>query len=43
MDYSDRPGAEISDPWYTRDFERTYRDVIEGCEGLFSRLEGQKK
>ena len=43
MDYSDRPGTEISDPWYTRDFERTYRDVIRGCEGLFSRLEEQKK
>jgi len=25
---------DISDPWYTGDFETTYRDVAEGCEAL---------
>ena len=25
---------DISDPWYTGDFEVTYRDVLEGCNGL---------
>lgn len=25
----------IADPWYTGDFETTYRDVREGCEGFF--------
>lgn len=39
MDYTDRPGSEISDPWYTRDFERTYQDVIKGCTGLLKTLE----
>ena len=33
MDYTDRPG-EVADPWYTGDFEATWRDVLEGCEGL---------
>lgn len=31
-------GRDISDPWYTGDFERTYNDVLEGCEGLLSWL-----
>lgn len=25
---------EVADPWYTGDFEATYRDVAEGCRGL---------
>ncbi|MCR2045675.1 low molecular weight phosphotyrosine protein phosphatase [Acetatifactor muris] len=29
---------DISDPWYTGDFETTYRDVIEGCEALLEQL-----
>jgi protein-tyrosine phosphatase len=33
LDYTDRPG-EVADPWYTGDFEATYRDVLEGCQGL---------
>ena len=33
LDFTDRPGA-ISDPWYTGDFDSTYRDVCDGCEGL---------
>ena len=33
LDYSDRP-RDISDPWYTGDFERAYRDCYEGCETL---------
>ena len=38
LDYTDRPGASIADPWYTRDFETTYRDVKEGCTGLLQYL-----
>ena len=37
MDYTQRPG-EVSDPWYTRDFNATWRDVVEGCEGLLEEL-----
>lgn len=33
MDYTSRPG-DVADPWYTRDFETTYKDVCDGCEGL---------
>lgn len=33
LDFTDNP-RDISDPWYTGDFESTYRDVLEGCEGL---------
>ncbi len=37
MDYTGRPG-EVSDPWYTRDFESTWTDVNEGCEGMLQYL-----
>ena len=33
LDYTARLG-EVADPWYTGDFEATYRDVLEGCQGL---------
>jgi protein-tyrosine phosphatase len=34
LDYSDNP-RDISDPWYSGDFELAYRDILEGCEALF--------
>jgi protein-tyrosine phosphatase len=37
MDLTDRPG-EVSDPWYTRDFEATWRDVLLGCRALMQRI-----
>jgi protein-tyrosine phosphatase len=37
MDYTNRPG-DVADPWYTGDFEATWRDVLEGCEALLSQL-----
>ena len=36
------PGAEVADPWYTRDFEATWRDVEEGCRGLLESLTNEK-
>ena len=33
MKFSDRPG-DVADPWYTGDFETTWRDVLAGCRGL---------
>ena len=33
MDFTDRPG-DVSDPWYTGDFDTAYKDIYEGCEGL---------
>ena len=38
LDFTDRPG-DVADPWYTRNFEVTYRDVVDGCEGLLRYLE----
>jgi protein-tyrosine phosphatase len=32
LDYAQ--GGDISDPWYSGDFEATYRDVCKGCQGL---------
>jgi len=37
MDYTTRPG-EVADPWYTGNFDATWRDVLEGCEGLLEYL-----
>ena len=30
--------ADIADPWYTDDFDATYRDVTRGCEALIGYL-----
>ncbi len=30
--------AEVSDPWYTRDFNRALADIEKGCRGLVRRL-----
>ena len=38
LDYTDRKGQEIADPWYTGNFEETYIDVDEGCRGLLDYL-----
>ena len=37
MDYTRRPG-DVADPWYTGDFDTTWRDVQEGCRGLLAHL-----
>lgn len=36
LDLTDFP-RDIADPWYTGDFEETYRDVLEGCETLLNK------
>lgn len=38
LDFTDRKGEEIADPWYTGNFDDTYRDVLEGCLGILDRL-----
>lgn len=38
MEFSQRPNGEIADPWYTGDFETTYGDVLESCQGLLACL-----
>ena len=37
MDFTRRHG-DVADPWYTRDFEATWRDVLEGCQALLNTL-----
>jgi len=29
---------DVSDPWYTNDFEKTYRDLCSGCKAILERL-----
>ena len=42
MDFTQRPG-NVADPWYTGDFEATWRDVLEGCQALLKwRIHGEK-
>ena len=44
LDRTARRG-NIADPWYTGDFERTWRDISEGCAALLASLadgEGKK-
>lgn len=38
LDFTERKG-DIADPWYTGDFDLTYTDILEGCEGLMDYLE----
>lgn len=37
LDWTARPG-DVADPWYTGDFEATWRDVLAGCEALLAAL-----
>ena len=41
LDFTERKG-DIADPWYTDNFDLTYRDVLEGCEGFLSYLKTKK-
>ena len=38
LDYAGRPGEEIDDPWYTREFETAMREIELGCRALFETL-----
>ena len=39
MDWAWKPGREIDDPWYTRNFSGVLRQIEEGCAGLLSQIE----
>ena len=32
-------GGDVADPWYTRNFTATYRDIMKGLEGLLLALD----
>ena len=40
MEFTDRPG-DVADPWYTGDFDATWRDVLEGCQKMLASLLNQ--
>jgi protein-tyrosine phosphatase len=35
LDFTERKGHDIADPWYTGNFDETYNDIFEGCTELF--------
>lgn len=37
MDFTPHPHP-VADPWYTDDFETTWRDCLEGCQALLAHL-----
>ena len=37
LDFSDTP-RDIVDPWYTGNFEITFNDIVEGCNGFLKCL-----
>ena len=41
LDFTDRP-RDIADPWYTHDFETTYREISEGLDAFYKFLKEQK-
>ena len=40
MDHTAHPG-DVADPWYTGDFDATWRDVTEGCAALLEELKNK--
>ena len=38
MEYAGRLEQEVADPWYTDDFDATWRDVLAGCQGLLDQI-----
>ena len=37
LDFTNRPG-DVADPWYTGNFDATWRDCLEGCTNLLREL-----
>ena len=38
LDYTNTPG-NISDPWYSGDFETAYKEIETGCRGFLNKME----
>ena len=41
LDFTSR-GGNVADPWYTRDFDKAYRDILDGCAGLLKTMLQEK-
>ena len=39
LDFAD--GGNIADPWYTGNFDITYKDVVNGCRELLKHIKNQ--
>ena len=39
--FTDNP-RDVADPWYTRDFERAYSDIYDGCRAFLDYLKREK-
>ncbi len=35
-------GGDVADPWYTGDFDATYRDVAKGCKALLDKIKKEQ-
>lgn len=42
LEWTSRADEEIADPWYTGNFEETYRDIRQGCQGLLKAIRAGK-
>lgn len=42
LDFTERKGQNIADPWYTGNFDVTYNDIDEGCRGLIEYINIKK-
>ena len=40
--FTSRP-RDVADPWYTRDFERAYADICDGCAGFLDHVTGARR
>lgn len=38
LDFTKRKGQNIADPWYTGNFDKTYKDIEEGCRGFIEKV-----
>lgn len=34
---------DVADPWYTGNFDVTYRDILEGCRGLLKHIQTERR
>lgn len=37
LDFTEHP-RDVADPWYTRDFEAAYQDILDGCTALLAKV-----